>query len=187
MSTKKKETTPGSGQDGISVAPPSAAYEQALVKFGEAVKLLGQGDYAGAKAVFLEVVGADENEPELTQRARSYAAICAGRLAPPIPAPATMEERYARAVFLSNSGAWDEALSLLDQSLVEEPNSIRCLYARACVWALKGSTSRAVSDLRQAIASEPTVRFQAVNDPDFEKIREEPSFIDVIEPTPSGA
>ena len=31
------------------------------------------------------------------------------------------------------------------------------------------------------------VGFAAVNDPDFERIREEPSFIDIIEPTPSGA
>ena len=51
---------------------------------------------------------------------------------------------------------------------------------------MKGSTGKAVTDLRQAIASDPTVRFQAVNDPDFEKIREEPAFIDIIEPTPTG-
>jgi len=30
------------------------------------------------------------------------------------------------------------------------------------------------------------VRYQAANDPDFEPIREEPSFIDIIEPTPAG-
>jgi len=45
----------------------------------------------------------------------------------------------------------------------------------------------AVRDLRQAITVDPQVRFQAGNDPDFEAIREEPAFIDIIEPTPSGA
>ena len=51
----------------------------------------------------------------------------------------------------------------------------------------KGATEKAVADLRQAISVDPTVRFQAVNDPDFERIREEPAFIDIIEPTPTGA
>ena len=45
----------------------------------------------------------------------------------------------------------------------------------------------AVADLRRAISAEPQVRFQASNDPDFEPIREEPAFIDIIEPTPSGS
>ena len=77
-------------------------------------------------------------------------------------------------------------MRLLDQAIAEDPTSVRCLYARACTWALKGSAGKAVADLRQAIAGDPTVRFQAVNDPDFEKIREEPTFIDIIEPTPTG-
>jgi len=38
-------------------------------------------------------------------------------------------------------------------------------------------------------ATDPTDKdqMQAVNDPDFERIREEPAFIDIIEPTPTGA
>ncbi len=50
-----------------------------------------------------------------------------------------------------------------------------------------GNAEAAIGDLRQAIALEPQTRFQAVNDSDFERIREEPAFIDIIEPTPSGA
>jgi tetratricopeptide (TPR) repeat protein len=164
-----------------------AAYEKALAKYDEAMKAIGRGELAGAKKAFEEVVAAAENEPELAQRARTYVRICERRLAPPAPAPANHEQRYARAVYLANAGAWDEAIALFDQALAERPDSVGCLYARASAWALKGQASRAVSDLRQAIALDPKVRFQAVNDPDFEKIREEPTFIDVIEPTPAGA
>lgn len=176
--SRERERTP--------VAPPTEAFEQAVAKYDLAVKALGQGDLAGAKQMFTEVIAAADNEPELAQRARTHVAICDRRLAPPAAAPATVDERYTRGVFLANSGAWDEALALLDQALVEQPQSASCLYARASVWALKGSASRAVSDLRQAIAIDPKIRFQAVNDSDFEKIREEPSFIDIIEPTPAG-
>ena len=80
-----------------------------------------------------------------------------------------------------------EAVSLLDRALVQDPTSVRVLYARACAWALQKNAERAVSDLRSAIAVDPTIRFQAINDSDFERIREEPAFIDVIEPTPAGA
>jgi tetratricopeptide (TPR) repeat protein len=85
-----------------------------------------------------------------------------------------------------NRGEIDAAVELLDRALEQEPRSVRCLYARASAMALRGQTDRALDNLRQAIAIEPTVRFQAVNDPDFEKIREEPTFIDMVEPTPSG-
>jgi hypothetical protein len=30
------------------------------------------------------------------------------------------------------------------------------------------------------------LRFQASNDPDFDRVRDEAAFIDVIEPTPAG-
>ncbi len=54
-------------------------------------------------------------------------------------------------------------------------------------WALAANADNAVGDLRQAISLDPTLRFQAVNDSDFERIREEPGFIDIIEPTSAGA
>jgi hypothetical protein len=68
-----------------------------------------------------------------------------------------------------------------------EPESPRFLYARASAAAIQGDAESAVKDLRRAIAADPQVRFQAGNDPDFESIREEPAFIDIIEPTPTGA
>lgn len=166
---------------------PSQAYEAALARFEAGIERIGAGDYAAAREILAEVAPLAPGEPELAQRAHSYRLICDRRLAAAASEPATAGERYSRAVFLSNAGNWDEALRLLDQALLEDPSSIHLLYARASTWALKGSTDRAVADLRRAIAGDPGIRFQAVNDSDFEKIREEPAFIDTIEPTPTGA
>ena len=52
---------------------------------------------------------------------------------------------------------------------------------------MQGNAVAAVEDLRQAIAADPKLRYQAANDGDFEKIRDEAAFIDLIEPTPAGA
>ena len=51
----------------------------------------------------------------------------------------------------------------------------------------QGNAEAAVADLRKSISIDPLIRFQLINDSDFEQIRDEATFIDLIEPTPSGA
>lgn len=165
----------------------SAAYEEALRDYGAAVESMHGGDYGSALELLEKVRAASKHEPELADRAATYTRICKRKLAPPEGDPAVENHPYHKAVFLMNSGDVDEALQLLSRSLAEDPLAVDVLYVRACAWALKGAAEKAVGDLRQAIAVDPKVRFQAVNDPDFERIREEPAFIDVIEPTPTGA
>jgi tetratricopeptide (TPR) repeat protein len=164
----------------------AAAYEATLAQYSEAVEALRKSDYASAQALFQVVEAQRETEPELADRAATYGRICGRKLAPPPGEPGDGHEMYRRAVFLMNSDRIDEALTLLNRALVEDPTSVDVLYVRACAWALKGAAEKAVGDLRQAMAVDPKVRFQAVNDPDFEKIREEPAFIDIIEPTTTG-
>jgi tetratricopeptide (TPR) repeat protein len=164
----------------------SVAYEAALGEYSQAVESLRQGDYGRARELFESVRSQTKHEPELCDRAATYTRICERKLAPPPGEPDAGGATYHRAVFLMNAGEIDEALKLLNRALGEDPLAVDVLYVRACAWALKGAAEKAVGDLRQAIAVDPKVRFQAVNDPDFEKIREEPSFIDIIEPTAAG-
>ncbi len=164
-----------------------AMYEQAISSFSSAVQLIQAGDFAKAKDVFNEVLGVVKDEPVLAERSRMYVAVCERRLTPSTEPGSTVDDLYYRAVLKCNDGNTSEAIRLLDQALQQTPNSAKLLYARASAWAISGNADAAVSDLRQAISLEPTLRFQAVNDFDFERIREEPSFIDIIEPTSAGA
>ena len=161
-------------------------YEQALVAFSGAVELLQKGDFATARDRFDDVIASLKDEPVLAERSKMYRAICEKRLTPAGEPGTSPDELYYRAVVESNNGNPTGAIQLLDQALQQTPNSTKLLYARASAWALSANAEAAVNDLRQAIAVEPTIRFQAVNDPDFEPIREEPGFIDIIEPTPTG-
>jgi tetratricopeptide (TPR) repeat protein len=179
MPTKKQEAT-------VAPTDESRAYDAAVKGYAAALALLRKGDLERAKEQLREVQAAAPNEPELRDRAEIYLRICNRKLVKD-PDPPSGDERYRQAVFLSNSGKSDAAIELLDRTLAEHPNSVESLYVRACAWALKGGAEEAVKDLRQAISLDPKVRFQAVNDPDFEKIREEPAFIDIIEPTPTGS
>ena len=185
-------TSKSAGPGGHSVKSPEnaahqLAFEAAIAEFASAVQLTYEGKYSDAQKILEKIAGSDLDEPELLERARSYRRICIGRMAPAAAEPRTAEEFYNHGVVLTNAGRYDEALELLNRTLQEQPDSARALYARASVWALRSKADAAVTDLRQAIAIDPQLRFQAVNDPDFELVREEPSFIDIIEPTPTGA
>ena len=187
MPTKKKESSSRGPDDSAAADGQNRAYEATLAEFSSAIELLRKGEYGSAMEIFARVEAASGDEPELAERARSYSRICRTRSTSAPVKPEGAEASYYQAVLLLNNGDLDDAIQLLNAALTEEPNSVRYLYARASTWALKGTADKAVADLRQAIAVDPRIRFQAVNDPDFEKIREEPAFIDIIEPTPTGA
>ena len=170
-----------------AVSNRSEAYEKLLADYGKAVEAVRKGDFAGAQKQLEALRSQTGEEDELADRIRTYLTICEQRMAPAQPEPQNGEERYLRAVVLANEGQLEQSLHLLNQCLNETPGSASLLYARASVWALQGNGQAAVADLQQAIAIEPTLRFQATNDPDFEKVRDDASFIDIIEPTPTGA
>jgi tetratricopeptide (TPR) repeat protein len=191
MTAKKKTATKKEGKDAGKETTANRPrhhedYERAVSEFSGALDLLHKGEFDEAKSKFLSIASSITDEPALTERAFTYARICDRRVEPPDSEPTSPDDIYYRAVLLLNSGESDAALELLDKALQSSPSSAKFLYARASVYSIKGNTERAVIDLRQAIAADPQIRFQAVNDPDFEQIREEPAFIDIIEPTPAG-
>jgi tetratricopeptide (TPR) repeat protein len=182
MATSKEETRAAEQK-----ASELLAYEAARKEYEAAFELLHKGDFTAAKERFLGIAKDYPQEAEMVERARTYAKICDNRTATESVDFNSADDCYYHAVLLSNEGKPQEAVALLDRALVQDPTSVRVLYARACAWALQKEAERAVSDLRSAIAVDATVRFQAINDSDFELIREEPAFIDVIEPTPAGS
>ena len=162
-------------------------YDEAVAAFGKAVESLNAGRFDEARGAFEAIIGSISDEPVLAERARMYIAVCDRRTKPAAESGNGADDLYYQAVLRMNDGDCEAAIQLLDQALQHDPTSVRVLYARASAWALHGQADAAVRDLRQAIAGDPAIRFQAVNDADFERIREEPAFIDIIEPTPTGA
>ena len=188
MATKKKAAA-ASGKrktGGAKPAEQSESYAKVVEQFDAAINLFNEGRHAEAQSAFDKIAGADLDEPWLAERARMYSHVCVKKLQPPVESPTTADACYQRGVILLNDGESDEAIRLLGQALEQEPSGARYLYARASAYAQKGNVDGAVGDLSRAIAQNPRVRFQAINDSDFERIREEPAFIDIIEPTPSG-
>jgi tetratricopeptide (TPR) repeat protein len=199
MATTKKKSAEGQPEGAESAsAPPTrvpiekprnvAQYEAAVAEFATAAEYVAKGNYAEAMPVFESIAARmSAEEPILADRSRSFAAVCARRLAAPSPETNDPDQLFHRAVYASNSGRYDEALALLDKALSARPNDPTVFYARASVRGLQGNVEGAAGDLKRAVALDPHLRFQAASDPDFEKVRDEAAFIDVIEPTGAGA
>lgn len=187
MTTKKK--TPDAKQGakaGPAAVPLSEAYVAAVKEFESALDLLHRNDFAAAAAKFRAVAASNKDEVVLAGRARTFAMICERRMTPPISTPKTRDEYYHYGVLMANDGKYDEALASLDCAIAESPDAAG-YYARAAVRGLQGKAEAAAADLRKAIEQDLRLRFQAANDPDFDAVRDEAVFIDVIEPTPAGA
>ena len=198
--TKRKSTSEGGpAETAEAPAPPPprtviekprnvAAYEAAVAEFAAATQDVSQGRFAEALPRF-EAIAArmSEEEPILADRSRTFASVCARRLAAPAPPTEDPDQLFHRAVYASNSGRFDEAMSLLEKALSIRPNDATIFYARASVRGLQGNVDGAAGELRRAVALDPQLRYQAASDPDFEKVRDEAAFIDVIEPTGAGA
>jgi len=160
------------------------AYEVAIRDFGHAIEFLRHGDFAKALEIFTAIRKGNPDEPVLASRSATYEAICARKLAPSRPEPQSAEELYFAGVVSSNQGRLPQAIAFLDRAVQLDPSSASFHYARAAARALSGFAEGAASDLRQAVSLDPRCRFQAANDPDFDNVRDEAVFIDVIEPTP---
>lgn len=197
MSTKKSkgsEKAPGSKRGdtaeragGEFRAQGSAAFEAAIKDYEAALEKMRNGEFAAARELFRSIEAGHRDEPVLAERARTWLAACERRLAPPPGSDGTSNEKYLEAVGLLNAGRTHEALAILDALVAAEPREGSFWYARAVARAQRRDADGAADDLRRAIESVPHLRFQAAQDPDFESIRDEAAFIDVIEPTAAGA
>jgi len=186
--TKKKPAIEIASTGPTRLAPEKprnvAAYEAAVAEFATASQLFIGRAYAEAKTKFDAVTSmATADEPILADRARTYASICGQRLGLFAPAGPDPDSSYHQGVFASNAGRLDEAMVLFDKALLAHPDDASVLYARAAVRSMQGSADGAAAELRKAVALDTRFRYQAASDPDFDRVRDEAAFIDVIEPT----
>jgi tetratricopeptide (TPR) repeat protein len=197
MATTKKKAVASEEQASTTPEPPRpapfkprniAAYEAAVEQFATATSLFVKGLFAEAQPHFEAVsAAAAADEPILSDRARTYAAICARKIAVPAAVGDDADAQYHRGVVAANAGRLDEAWSSLDRAVAQRPNDASILYARASVRGLQGNAEGAAAELRKAVAIDPRFRFQAASDSDFDKVRDEAAFIDIIEPSNAGA
>jgi uncharacterized Ntn-hydrolase superfamily protein len=83
----------------------------------------------------------------------------------------------------SKAGNHAEAVADVKKALEINPRNEQAMYALAKIYAVSGNTSAAIEQLSMAIARQPKQwKFEASNDPAFEKLRGLPEFQRLIKP-----
>lgn len=91
--------------------------------------------------------------------------------------PALHEKAYC----LLELNKLEEAISIYDEILNNNPNDARAYYNRACAYSLKNEKDKAISDLKMAIELNINYKFLAMDDRDFDNIRDSEEFKKLIE------
>lgn len=156
-------------------------FAQAVDAFEKAVKALGKRDHEKARELFDQLIESYPDERDLLDRARSYREVCRAALeSKPAAKPKGFDALLSNAVLAHNRGEFEAALGLLDQALGLEPSSDDALYCIAASAAQSGDADRALDALGKAIEIEPGNRAQARSDSDFDGLRENEAFIDLV-------
>ncbi len=161
------------------------SFHAAMSAYAEAMTLFTQRNWRGARDAFASLLkqhGDSGEFADIADRARTHIRACDRRLAPAAAAPTTAEEWLLSGVVLANQRATDDALAALEHALAAGAPPARVHYARAAALAAADRNEEALADLARAIEVDPTVRFQSLLDPDFERLRETAGYVALVEP-----
>jgi tetratricopeptide (TPR) repeat protein len=157
--------------------------QQAVEAFEKAVKTLHKRDYEKAEEQLTALIATFPEERDVVERARSYQALCVRALGESKRAaykPKGFDETVRYAVYLHNRGEFEQALKFLRQAEEMNPKNEHVLYILAATAARAGDTAAALTALESAIAASPGNRALAKSDSDFDPIRDEDAFIDLV-------
>lgn len=161
--------------------PRVKQHAQALDLFEKGVKALGRKDHAKAKAHFEDLLERYAEEYDVAERTRIYVTICERALDKRTAfRPKSTEDLLAWGVLLHNQGDYAEAIKQFRKATESEPKNDHALYCLAASSARAGDTDAALEALRGAIAVSPESRAQARSDSDFDPLREEDAFLDLV-------
>jgi tetratricopeptide (TPR) repeat protein len=158
------------------------ANEKAIKEFERGIGHLHRQNYAEAADHFKAVLEEYPAEKELSDRARVYTRICKGMLGPRQSHPRSSEDYFYFGVMKANEAEYDEAVKLLARALEANPKDEKVHYVLASTLALKGERDVALKHLKEAIDLNATNRVYALNDPDFEPLRDDETFQNLIHP-----
>jgi tetratricopeptide (TPR) repeat protein len=89
--------------------------------------------------------------------------------------PSPWERNAAGLVHFANED-YDKAAETYEQFLDEAPGDAGFLYNLACAESRLGRKEAALRHLRQSVETDPQFKKNAVDDPDFDAIRDDPEF-----------
>lgn len=180
MAKKEIKKSKKAGQK--AAAALSVHAEQAIHEYEQALVLLRKQQFAEAAEGFKAILKSHPQEKEVADRCRAYLRICERGPGEKVMPLKRVEDYYYQGVLECNRQQYDEALKHLDRALKMNPKDDRVLYVLASTQALKGDREQALAALKEAIDLNAVNRIHAQQDPDFEPLRDDDAFLDLVLP-----
>jgi tetratricopeptide (TPR) repeat protein len=162
---------------------PERRTGQAIDLFEKGIKAMGRKEYDKAREHFDAIINGHAEERDVAERARAYRTACeraAGEGRRSAYKPKTFEDYLNHGVYLHNRGEYEEAIKALRQASEMQPKSENALYCLAAAAARAGDSAAALKALRAAIGAGAESRAQARRDPDFDVLRDDDEFLNLV-------
>jgi len=154
--------------------------EQAVQAYVEALDQLRKRHYAEAVDGFKSILKNHPQEKEIGDRCRTYIRVCERDMGEKVMPLKRVDDYYYQGILETNRQQYDEALKHLDRAQKLDPRDDRVVYAIASTQSLRGDRELALAALKEAIDLNAFNRIQAQQDPDFDPLRDDDAFIDMV-------
>lgn len=147
-----------------------------------------EGNISLAKEKYQQVLDVDPNNLSALEKisvlyqhnndivnAEKYATQLAN-ITPKIP-----QEQLSKALGLIILGKLSEALEIINELLIKNPNNVAALYNKACVMSLRGDIDESIKLLQKVLKINKSYKSSLNRDPDLKNVRKSPKFQNVFE------
>jgi tetratricopeptide (TPR) repeat protein len=157
---------------------------QSIQNYELGVRALQERKFDKAKGFFQKALTGPDKA--LNDRAALHIRACDLHVEKPSLQFKTVEEHYDYAVSLMNTGDYVTAREQLEKLQKQAPKADFVLYGLAALSCLTAHVEDALKTLDEAIRQNPSLRFQARNDADFQNLAEDPRFTELLYPDPGA-
>ncbi|HXY13759.1 MAG TPA: hypothetical protein VEI26_04585 [Terriglobales bacterium] len=159
-------------------------FSQAVQNYEAGLRAMQEHKFDKAKGHLQKVLAGPSKE--LADRATVHLQACDHQLEHTSIQFKTPEEHYDYAVSLINLGDYVSAREHLEKLSKQVPRADYVAYGLAALDCLTGHVEDSLRHLDEAIRLNPTLRFQARNDSDFQNLSEDPRFTELLYPDPGA-
>jgi len=160
------------------------AFAQAVQNYEAGLRAMQEHKFDKAKSHLQKVISGPSRE--LTDRASVHLNACNQQLERVTTQFKSAEEHFDYAVSLMNVGDYVAAREHLEKLSKQVPAADYVSYGLAALDCLTGHVEDSLRHLDAAIRVNPTLRFQARNDSDFQNLAEDPRFTELLYPDPGA-
>jgi tetratricopeptide (TPR) repeat protein len=159
-------------------------FTQAVQNYETGLRAMQEHKFDKAKGHLQKVLAGPSKE--LADRANVHLLACDHQLERSTTQFTNPEEHYDYAVSLINLGDYVGAREHLEKLAKQVPKADYVAYGFAALDCLTGHAEDSLRHLDEAIRLNPTLRFQARNDSDFQNLSEDPRFTELLYPDPGA-